>query len=69
MEGIARFLAKTMCLKIMRENCKSQMHTLYCIYDTDRREADPKPLVTYYTPTKIAFNLTHKQFDMAIYKA
>ena len=42
MEEIARFLAKIQCvIKIIRENGKSQMHTLYCIYNTDRREADP----------------------------
>ena len=31
-----------MCYKIIRENGKSQMHTRYCIYNTDRTRGGSK---------------------------
>ena len=43
----AIFGTNTMCYKIIRENGISQMHTLYCIYNTDR-ERRIQALVGWY---------------------
>ena len=54
MEGIARILAKYNVLSNYRENGKSQMHNLYCLYNTERREADPS--------ARAYFNYKFKQY-------